>query len=331
MRGLGEFEIIRRFFERPGRPSRVPLGIGDDCALLPGGPGGALAVSTDMLVAGRHFFEDVDPAALGHKALAVNLSDLAAMGARPIGCTLAIALPAVDVDWLQAFADGLFALADEHGCELVGGDTTRGPLNLCITVFGEVPEALALRRDRARAGHDLWVSGALGAAAWAVERRLRPDPTGPGPDPAALGAARERLERPQPRVALGLALRGVAAAAIDLSDGLAGDLAHVLERSTAACGAPLGATLSWPAVPVDGALSGLPDARRAALALAGGDDYELLFTALPAQRAALAAIAAAGGLTLSRIGTIDPQPGLRILAADGRPMTLHARSFDHFR
>jgi thiamine-monophosphate kinase len=331
MSALGEFELIRRFFVRPGAPSRMPLGIGDDCALLPGGPGGALAVSTDMLVQGRHFFDDVDPASLGHKALAVNLSDLAAMAARPIGCTLAIALPQADPGWLQAFAGGLFALADAHGCELVGGDTTRGPLNVCITVFGEVPEALALRRDRARAGHDLWVSGALGGAAWAVERRLHPDRDGSAPDAAALAAASRRLDRPQPRVALGLALRGVAAAAIDLSDGLAGDLGHVLERSSLACGEPLGATLHWPAVPVDAALAHLPDARRAALALAGGDDYELLFSAAPAQRTALAAIAAAGGITLSRIGTVDPRPGLRTLDADGRPMTLDARPFDHFR
>jgi thiamine-monophosphate kinase len=330
MPGLGEFELIRRFFVRPGVPVRAMLGIGDDCALLAPADG-ALAVSTDMLVQGRHFFDDVDPAALGHKALAVNLSDLAAIGARPIGCTLALALPSADAGWLRAFADGLFALADAHGCELVGGDTTRGPLNICITVFGEVPPALALRRDRARAGHDVWVSGTLGAAAWAVAGRLRPDPDAPAPDPALTAAALRRLDRPQPRVALGLALRGVGAAAIDLSDGLAGDLGHVLERSSAAAGEPLGATLSWPAIPVDPLLDGLPDGRRAELALAGGDDYELLFTAPPAQRAALAAIAGAGGLTLSRIGTIDPLPGLRIVGADDRPITVPARSFDHFR
>jgi thiamine-monophosphate kinase len=330
MPGLGEFELIGRFFERPEVPSRATLGIGDDCALLAPADG-ALAVSTDMLVQGRHFFDDVDPAALGHKALAVNLSDLAAIGARPIAFTLALALPSAEADWLRAFADGMFALADAHGCELVGGDTTRGPLNVCITVFGDVPPASALRRDRARAGHDVWVSGALGAAAWAVAGRLRPDPDAAAPDPASVAAARRRLDRPQPRVALGLALREVAAAAIDLSDGLVGDLGHVLTRSAAAAGGPLGATLSWPAVPVDPLLDGLSDGRRLEFALAGGDDYELLFTAPPAQRAALGAIAAAGGLTLSRIGTIDPQPGLRVVGADGRPMPVLVRSFDHFR
>jgi len=365
MPGLGEFELIRRFFVRPDRPGRAPLGIGDDCALLAPAPGEVLAISTDMLVAGRHFFADVDPAALGHKALAVNLSDLAAMGARPLGFTLALALPSVDERWLGAFADGLFALADAHDCELVGGDTTCGPLNLCITVFGEVPPARALRRDRARAGDDLWVSGALGAAAWAVACRLDDDDamstdlasTGPVslPPPArgpgapavasvasvvargparprdALAAAQLRLERPQPRVALGLALRDCAAAAIDLSDGLVGDLGHVLERSSALAGIALGATIDWPAVPVDAALGDLTEARRAELALGGGDDYELLFTAPAGRRDEIGAIADAVGLTLTRIGRIDARPGLRVLHADGRPMSIHVRSFDHFR
>ena len=163
----GEFELIRRFFERPTDSGRALLGIGDDCALLAPDDDGVLAVSTDMLVAGRHFFDDVDPEALGHKALAVNLSDLAAMGARPRAFTLALALPQADEAWLGGLARGLFTLADAHGCELVGGDTTRGPLNLCITVMGSVPPEQALRRDRARAGDDLWVSGTLGAAAWA--------------------------------------------------------------------------------------------------------------------------------------------------------------------
>jgi len=282
MPGPGEFELIARFFTRDGVPGRALLGIGDDCALLAPREDGAIAVSTDMLVEGRHFFADVDAAALGHKALAVNLSDLAAMGARPLAFTLALALPGVDEPWLAAFAGGLFALADAHGCELVGGDTTRGPLNVCITVFGTVPGAVALRRDRARPGDDVWVSGELGAAAWAVACSLSPGgagaaagrdgPDADGPDtgdavPAARGrapaqaarreAARCRLERPEPRVALGLALRGVADSAIDLSDGLAGDIGHVLERSGRAHGAPIGATLSWQDVPVDPVLDTL--------------------------------------------------------------------------
>lgn len=330
MAGPGEFELIRRFFQRPAVPARAPLGIGDDCALIAPGDEGVLAVSTDMLVAGRHFFDDVDPEALGHKALAVNLSDLAAMGARPIGFTLALALPQADEAWLGAFARGLFALADAHGCELVGGDTTRGPLNLCITVFGSVPPAQALRRDRARDGDDLWVSGTLGAAAWALACRLQ---AGAWPDTgdAPLIRARGRLERPEPRVALGLALRGLAHAAIDLSDGLVGDIGHVLERSSAEAGVTLGACLEAAALPVDPALDGLPEPRRLELALAGGDDYELLFTAPASARGQVLDAGARIGLTLSRIGRIEAAAGLRLHDPHGRPIAFHARSFDHFR
>jgi thiamine-monophosphate kinase len=338
MAGLGEFELIGRFFER-GRPAtgRVALGIGDDCALLDTGGPELLAVSTDMLVEDRHFFADVDPAALGHKALAVNLSDLAAIGARPIGCTLALSLPAADAGWLEAFSGGLLALADAHGCPLVGGDTTRGPLNLCVTVLGTVPAADALRRDRAREGDDLWISGAIGAAAWAVQARLGagrwPSPGEPGPGGVgapALAAARARLERPVPRVALGLALRGVAHAAIDLSDGLVGDLGHLLARSSAAAGVALGAAIEAQALPLDAALAALPRERRVALALAGGDDYELLFAAPPSRREAIEAIASRTGLTLSRVGRVDAGPGIRLVDAEGRATIPNARSFDHF-
>ena len=316
--GLGEFELIARFFDR-GPARRVPLGIGDDCALLPaGGRGASIAVSTDMLVAGRHFFDDVDPCSLGHKALAVNLSDLAAMGARPLAFTLALALPAADERWLEAFAAGLFALADAHACELVGGDTTRGPLNICITVFGEVEAQVALRRDRAEPGDDVWVSGALGAAAWAVRERLQ------GRARPAGDVALRRLETPQPRVALGLALRHLARAAIDLSDGMLGDLGHVCERSRVA------AELEWARVPVDAALAELPEHERAALALAGGDDYELLFTAAPENRDAIAALAGPLGLPLARIGRVVAGSGVHVLDARGAPMSVYARSFDHF-
>lgn len=338
MTGLGEFELIRRFFDRARpAPAGVALGIGDDCALLETGAPELLAVSTDMLVETRHFFADVDPAALGHKALAVNLSDLAAIGARPLGCTLALALPAADPRWLEPFSSGLLALADAHGCPLIGGDTTRGPLNLCVTVLGAVPAADALRRDRGRAGDDLWISGAIGAAAWALQVRLDagrwPEPAGTLPgagDASALAAARRRLERPEPRLGLGLALRGVAHAAIDLSDGLVGDLGHLLERSSAAAGATLGAAIDVDALPLDPALSGLAPPHRLALALSGGDDYELLFAARPERREAIAAIAAATGLTLSRVGRIDAGPGIRLLDADGRATIPNARSFDHF-
>jgi thiamine-monophosphate kinase len=351
--GLGEFELIRRYFVREGAPRRATLGIGDDCALLDAGGTESLAVSTDLLLEDRHFFADVDPESLGHKTLAVNLSDLAAMGARPLAFTLALALPSADPRWLERFAGGLFALADAHGCELIGGDTTRGPLALCVTVLGTVPPALALRRDRARPNDDLWVSGALGAAAWAVAVRRSAGTwpaceagdaqgdcdagdagddarrrTGAAP---ALAAARARLERPAPRVALGLALRGIAHAAIDLSDGLAGDLAHVVERSSRASGAALGATVEAAALPVDPALDALPPAERLAFALGGGDDYELLFAAPVAARESVIAAAAGVGLTLSRIGRIDPRPGLRLHDARTGTTELHARSFDHFR
>ena len=336
---MGEFELIARFFERPGMGAAdTPgfLGIGDDCALLPPMP---TAVSTDMLVAGRHFFEDADPEALGHKALAVNLSDLAAMGARPVAFTLALALPAVDEDWLGAFARGLFALADAHGCRLVGGDTTRGPLTMCITVFGEVPHDLALRRDRARPGDDIWVSGELGGAAWEVARRVEAGGAAIGADAASAAkadssvraSAGRRLDRPEPRVGLGYRLRGVAHAAIDLSDGLLGDLGHVLERSGAALGSVPGARIDWPAVPLHGVLQGLSPSRQAGLALAGGDDYELLFTAPVAERERLASMGRECGVTLSRIGRIETAPGIRIVGDDGQLIGIDARPYDHFR
>jgi thiamine-monophosphate kinase len=327
---LGEFELIRRYFTRPEVTGAALLGIGDDCALLRPPPGEAMAVSTDLLVEGRHFFADVDPQSLGHKALAVNLSDLAAMGARPMAFVLGLSLPAVDERWLQGFAAGLFALADRSGCELVGGDTVRGPLTVAITVMGSVPEADALRRDGARAGDDLWVSGALGAAAWVVARRQRPA-AGAAPGGNVGAAAQARLDRPEPRLALGQALRGIATAAIDLSDGLLGDLGHVLERSSDAAGTALGATLHWPAVPVDPALAGLDDGARRRHALAGGDDYELLFAAPAARRDAVLAAGRACGLTLTAVGRVDVHPGVRVLDASGRSLDLDGSGFDHFR
>ena len=359
MSGLGEFDLIRRYFQRAVGPHRALLGIGDDCALLAAPAEGVLAVSTDMLVEGRHFFADMDPAALGHKALAVNLSDLAAMGARPVGFTLALALPDADERWLAGFSAGLFALADAHDCELVGGDTTRGPRTISITVMGEVPPSMALRRDGARPGDEIWVSGCLGAAAWAVDERLARDAAAQGaPIPGAESVdaslraqAWQRLERPEPRVALGLALRSVATAAIDVSDGLIGDLGHVLARSgqalasqssqaeqaeqaeQAGAGPPsaLGATLDWCTIPCHAVLQTGSAERRMHLALAGGDDYELLFCAPPSCRATIESISARLGLVLTRIGQIDARPGVRLLDADQQPLPIHVRSFDHFR
>ena len=323
---MGEFELIRRHFQRPPRAEggAVVLGIGDDCALLQPSPGHQLAISTDMLVEGRHFFPGADPEALGHKALAVNLSDLAAMGARPLGFTLALALPRADNDWLARFALGLFALADAHACPLVGGDTTRGPLNICITVFGELLPGQALRRDAACAGDDLYVSGRTGEARLALEQ-LRGTVWETATDgPSA--ELRARLERPTPRNALGVALAAVAGthAAIDLSDGLAGDLGHILRASG------VGAEIQLPALPVAPALGALPEAQRLECLLAGGDDYELLFTAAPEARDAIAAAAAASGTPVTRIGRITAEAGLRLLGAQGAVQTLPARGFDHF-
>lgn len=320
---MGEFDLIARYFRRPVR--HAPLGGGDDCALLAPASGMHLAVSSDMLVEGRHFLSTVDPAALGHKALAVNLSDLAACGAAPLGFTLALALPAVDAPWLEAFAHGLYALADAHGCELVGGDTTRGPLNICVTVFGEVPPGAALLRSGARAGDELWVSGTLGDARLALEV-FRGTLQAPA---EVFAAARARMERPTPRNALGLALSGIATSAIDLSDGLAGDLGHVLRAS--GVGATLDADAAARRV---AARAQAPELRDAAgwrqLALAGGDDYELLFTAPPAARSAVQAAAQASTTPVTRIGRIEAEPGLRIVDADGAPLAQRFASFDHF-
>lgn len=323
---MGEFELIRRHFQRHTQhlPAQVVLGIGDDCALLQPEPGHQLAISSDMLVQGRHFFADVDPAALGHKALAVNLSDLAAMGARPLGFTLALALPHADDGWLSAFAQGLFALADEHRCPLVGGDTTRGPLNLCITVFGELQPGQALRRSAAQPGDDLYLSGRTGEARLALELLLGSPWAQQHTRPGALTRLRERLERPTPRLALGQGLAGLAHAALDVSDGLAGDLGHILRASG------VGADIHTARLPVAPDLQALPEAQRLVCLLHGGDDYELLFTAAPAQRAAVAAAAQASQTPVQRIGHINAAHGLWLLNSAGARVALNPQGFDHF-
>ena len=316
-----EFELIARYFTRPiRRGSVVQLGVGDDCALIAPSPDQSLAISSDMLVEGRHFLPGANPEWLGHKALAVNLSDLAAMGAQPVGFTLALALPSADESWLAAFARGLFALADQEQIELIGGDTTRGPLNICITVFGRVPIDQALRRDGARANDDIWVSGSLGDARLGLQVLTQNLGLAPHHSDIAL----QRLHCPTPRVALGLALRGVASAAIDISDGLSGDLNHVLQRSA------VGATIQAALLPLSTALQSQDQATQYAYALHGGDDYELCFCAPPAQRENVMAAAAATGVAVTRIGQIEAAPGLRIVDAVGNPLALHARSFDHF-
>jgi len=323
---MTEFDLIARYFTRPVR--KAALGVGDDCALLAPAPGMQLAISSDILVEGRHFFADVDPEALGHKALAVNLSDLAACGAKPLAFTLALSLPRVDEAWLAGFSRGLLALADAHGCELVGGDTTQGPLNICITVFGEVPTGQALLRSGARPGDDIYVSGTLGDARLALEALL-----GHIALPAqVLARARQRLERPTPRVALGLALRSVASSAMDVSDGLLGDLSHILKAS--GVGARIDTSLATDLIAEKSystSASGVFDAKLLhQCTLAGGDDYELAFTAPPARRDAVAAASQASGTSVTRIGTVLAEPGLQLVDAQGQVVENRYASFDHF-
>ena len=339
---MNEFALIRQYFECQPAPlpaghplsllplpasagsaadSLVRLGIGDDCALLdPVPPGQQLAVSTDMLVAGRHFFEGTDPAAIGHKALAVNLSDLAAMGARPVGFTLALALPTADAAWLQGFADGLFGLAARAACPLIGGDTTRGPLNISLTVLGQVAATRTLRRDGARAGDRIWVSGPLGAAALAVARRSRGQPV---PEAAA-----RRLDWPEPRLAAGLGLARVASAAMDISDGLAGDLGHLLTASGRRQGLSLGAELWEDRLPLDPVLreSGVAHDEALQLALHGGDDYELLFTAPTVQTDTILQCCPDARM----IGRIVAGSAMLLVDAKGQSRPLAARGHDHF-
>ena len=315
---LGEFDLIAKFFTRT--VTRAALGVGDDCALFSAAPGMQLAVSSDMLVEGRHFLPTVAPQRLGHKALAVNLSDLAACGAAPMAFTLALALPRVDEVFLAGFAQGLLALADEHGCELIGGDTTQGPLNICITVFGEVPTGQALLRSGAHAGDDLYVSGTLGDARLALEV-FRGTVSLSG---AAFDAVRLSMEQPQPRVALGTALRGVATSAIDVSDGLIGDLRHILRRSG------VGAVVHVDALPRSEVMRAMPEALQRECTLAGGDDYELVFTAPPAAADRVQAAARHVGTRVTCIGRIESLAGLRLLDAAGRAVPDRFNSFDHF-
>ncbi|WP_332879083.1 thiamine-phosphate kinase [Massilia sp. S19_KUP03_FR1] len=320
---LSEFDLIKQYFQRPrpGHASTV-LGIGDDCALLQPTPGRQMAISSDMLVEGRHFFAGADARMLGHKSLAVNLSDLAAMGARPTAFTLALALPEAKRDWLAGFSAGLFAIADAFGCELIGGDTTKGPLTICITVFGELSPGQALRRAAAQVGDEVWISGTLGDARLALgaywhEQTLTPE---------QLALAAPRMHMPTPRVALGrlLAEGGLAHAALDISDGLIGDLGHILAASN------VGATLDADALPAGPVLATQDQALRRRFTVAGGDDYELCFTAPPHQRQAILQAGLACATPVTRVGTIDALPGLRWVDSAGRALDLGLRGWDHF-
>jgi thiamine-monophosphate kinase len=315
-----EFELIARYFTRPARTAA--LGVGDDCALLKPPTGLVLALTTDTLAEGTHFLPGTDPRRLGHKSLAVNLSDLAAMGADPRWFLLAIALPEADESWIEAFAAGMFALAEAQGVELVGGDTTRGPRTITITAIGTLPAGYALRRDAAAAGDDVWLSGATGEAALGLAHlkgrvALAPD---------AAAACIARLEAPEPRVALGKRLRGVAAAAIDVSDGLLADLGHVAAQSK------LAAEIEYEAVPRAVSLTACPDRALAdECLLAGGDDYELVFTASPDKRAEVEAAGQAAGVPVTRIGRMAAgAPGVRLLDRAGQPLPLGRLGFEHF-
>jgi thiamine-monophosphate kinase len=352
---MGEFDLIERFFKRPAPKtdsahaanSPPGVGIGDDCALLPIRPHTQLAVSSDMLVEGTHFFPKTNPRRLGHKALAVNLSDLAACGARPLAFTLALSLPEVNEHWLSEFSAGLFELADAHQCPLIGGDTTRGPLNLCITVLGEVyvvnGNAQTLLRSGAQVGDDIYVSGQLGDARWALmvlQGQLKlpqalgvPHLGSPTQDSPLFAAAQLRLEQPTPRVALGLALRGIAHAAIDVSDGLVGDMHHLLQASSAQLKTqePLGASLNTEAaLGLMAAAHALPQDLVLSCVLSGGDDYELLFTASPDQADAVLEAAQDCGVSVTCIGRITPMAGVQVLDLQGMALSRRFAGFDHF-
>ena len=332
---LGEFDLIQRFFKTQSElmlannPGAVKLGIGDDCALLKIDPSEEIAITSDMLVSGRHFFPDANPEWLGWKALAVNLSDLAAIGAKPLGFTLALALPEPNSTWLEAFSKGLFDIANHYNCPLIGGDTTAGPLNICITAFGSIPNGKAIRRSGAIEGDDIWVSGTVGDARLALAA-LRHEIQLSKED---LASVEGRMHRPTPRLDLGISLRGIANSALDVSDGLLGDLKHILDESGKSAEIFLGR------IPKSSTLLNQTPATQNLCAASGGDDYELCFTAPSNHRDAIAKISADLNLPLTQIGSIkslqDLTPEIRIIDNDGKALNateanLLLKSFDHF-
>ncbi|MFY2763323.1 thiamine-phosphate kinase [Arenimonas sp. MALMAid1274] len=314
----GEFALIDRIRARVRTRHDVALGIGDDAAVLRVPAGYDLVVTSDTLVAGVHFPAESAAADIGWKALAVNLSDLAAMAATPAWCTLALTLPQSDADWVDSFLDGFLELAEHHDLCLVGGDTTQGPLSITVTAHGLVPEGQALRRSGAQAGDEVWVTGSIGDAAGALQQwRAR------GPASAKL---RHRLDRPTPRVEAGLALRGLATAGIDLSDGLAADLGHVLAASA------LGARIDLGRLPTSRTLADhFDEAARWPLQLSGGDDYELCFTAPPAAAFAIEQALDQAGVTATVIGQLEATPGLRWLTPEGEDYTPPRAGYQHFQ
>ncbi|WP_407658840.1 thiamine-phosphate kinase [Methylococcus geothermalis] len=318
MQRPGEFEIIRRFFSRQRvMHPETELGIGDDCAILNFAAETRLALTTDTLVAGVHFFPDADPMRLGHKALAVNLSDLAAMGARPRWALLALTLPENDPEWIAAFAQGFFGLAERHGVQLIGGDTTRGPLAITVQALGTAAGRSAVKRSGAQPGDAVYVTGGLGLAGLGLKIRQ-------GAYDASDEEALDRLDVPEPRVGFGLRLPEFASACIDVSDGLAADLGHILEQSA------VGAEVDWENLPLSaGVCRYVADSGDWEMPLVAGDDYELCFTA-PAMKANAVTLAAeATGTRVSRIGTIRAGSGLSVRRA-GRPERLWRSGYLHF-
>ena len=332
---LGEFDLIQRFFKTQSElmlannPGAVKLGIGDDCALLKTNEAEEIAVTSDMLVCGRHFFADANPEWLGWKALAVNLSDLAAMGAKPLGFTLALALPESNPNWLAAFSKGLFAIANEYACPLIGGDTTAGPLNICITAFGSVPKEKAIRRSGALAGDDVWASGTVGDARLTLAA-LRHEITLSDDE---LELIQVRMHQPTPRVNLGIALRGIANSALDISDGLLGDLRHILKQSEK------DAEIFLDRIPKSVTLAKQLQDIQNQYAASGGDDYELCFTAPTSKRDVIAKISTSLNLPLTQIGSIKPMqhlsPAIILINKAGKALDIDEanqllKSFDHF-
>ncbi|MEW6332374.1 MAG: thiamine-phosphate kinase [Pseudomonadota bacterium] len=316
---MTEFELIRTFFARQDvTRADVAAGIGDDAALLQPPAGQQLAVTSDLLVSGVHFLPDADPYLLGHKALAVNLSDLAAMGAEPAWFMLNLALPRADAKWLELFCRGMFELAREHKVQLVGGDTSRGPLTIAIEAHGFVPMGQALRRSGAQAGDSIYVTGTLGDAGLALRHRLG----GIFLPESDLAAVAGRMDRPTPRVREGLMLRGLAHSAIDISDGLLADLGHILEMSQ------VGARIYLEKIPVSPVCRAHLRETGWDMVLANGDDYELCFTAPEQHVAALEKLRPACGF--HQIGVIEAEPGLRIVDEAGRPYQPRQSGHDHF-
>ncbi|MEQ1484425.1 MAG: thiamine-phosphate kinase [Methyloglobulus sp.] len=307
---ISEFSLIDRFFKRQTTNPSVAQGIGDDCALLSMPNGYELAITTDTMVENVHFFADCNPFDLGHKLLAVNLSDLASMGAKPLAVTLALTLPKVDENWLQAFADGFFALAERYSVDLIGGDTTSGSLTLTVTALGLVPTGQALRRSTAKPGDIICVTGHLGDAGLGLKINQ-------GYDCKQPDAALKRFNQPDPQVAFGQALIGIANACIDISDGLVGDLGHILQQSQ------VGASIEWESLPLsEEVLNYIEDTGDWAMPLTAGDDYELCFTVSPDK---------VKNLTIphTKIGVIESLPGIQ-LNKSGIIQSLEVKSFEHF-